>query len=54
MIMSEEERIERLEHVLGNLIAWLDTTLGQNNVVKLLEALHEDKHTATTGDDSNG
>ena len=41
--MSEEERIERLEYVLGNLIAWLETTLGRNNALTLLDDLSNEK-----------
>lgn len=38
--MTDTQRIERLERVLGTLIGWLMRELGRENVKKLLELLN--------------
>lgn len=40
-MMTDQQRIERLEKVLGILIGWLITELGETNVTELLQLLEE-------------
>ncbi len=51
--MSTEERIERLEDVVGTLIAWLHRELGTQAATRLLSRLEQDAPfvpTTPTGD----
>ena len=40
--MTDVERIERLEKVLGTLVVWLWSELGSENVERLLDMLKEE------------
>jgi hypothetical protein len=42
--MTDKERIDRLEHVVGTLISWLHRELGTEGAVELLAMLNDPTH----------